>query len=75
MRNRSLLHISKLEDFKQWVSGDYDICETKGDYEALRLKRKSNGKFVIGHKRDRADHVTIHGEGLFLIYEYLKDDK
>lgn len=73
MRNRHLLHHTKVNDFLEFVkSRGYKVHETKGSYEAFRIKK--NGKFVIGHKRDRSDHITIHGEGLFLISEFLKDN-
>lgn len=72
MRNRNLLHHTKVNDFLEFVkSKGYEIHETKGYYEAFRIKK--NGKFVIGHKRYRSDHVTIHGQCLFLIYEFIKD--
>jgi len=76
MRDRSRLHKTKLNDFLVWVSvnRDYEVLETKGYYEAFRLKSKQ-GAFVIGHQRGGTDHITVHGTGLFLISEWLKEKR
>ena len=72
MRDRSKLHYTKLDDFLRFVEAKgYELFNTKGMYEAFRIKK--DGKFVIGHKRDKSDHITIHGHGLFLIDSFLKE--
>ena len=73
MTDRSKLHHTKLNNFLEWVkTKGYVVLDTKGDYEVFRIQ-DSFGNKVIGHKRNKSDHITIHGNGIFLISEWLKE--
>lgn len=71
-RERHKLHKTKVLKFLDFAKGKgYEIHDTKGLYEAFRIKK--DGKFIMGHKRDRTDHITVHGDGLKLVDEFIKD--
>lgn len=74
MRDRSLLHYSKLGIFLTWVKSEgYEIHEIKGEYEVFRIKQ--NKDLIIGYKRDKTDHITVYGKGLTLIKKFLRSSK
>jgi hypothetical protein len=77
-RSRSLLAISKLEEFAAWAIADGFVREeTKGEYEVLRLRwaEKINGQRMqpyIFFRRDGAQHATSQAEGTQLVARWLK---
>lgn len=77
-RSRSLLALSKLEEFAAWAIADGFVREdTKGEYEVLRLRwaEKINGHRMqpyIFYKRIGAQHVTSQAEGTQLVSRWLK---
>lgn len=72
MRDRAMLHKSKIETFLRWAEGHgYSVEQTQGIYEALRLRAPS-GEVLIGHKRDRTDHVTTTGALTGLVKRWLR---
>lgn len=74
MRDRSLLHYTKLNEFLTWASTkNYEILETKGEHEVFRLKK---GKDLIsGYKQSRTDHITVYDKGLVLVKTFLRSTK
>jgi hypothetical protein len=61
--NRCVVHVSKIEEFKEWLrSRGYNIEDPKGFYEVVRARKPGRAP-VIFHKRDRTDHLTcMYGE-------------
>lgn len=77
-RSRSMLALSKLEEFAAWAIADGFVREdTKGEYEVLRLRwgQKIDGirmQPYIFYKRIGAQHATSQAEGTQLISRWLK---
>lgn len=77
-RSRSLLAMSKLEEFAVWAIADGFVREpTKGEYEVLRLRwgEKINGQRMqpyIFFRSDGAQHATSQAEGTQLVARWLK---
>lgn len=77
-RSRSLLAISKLEEFAAWAIADGFVREdTKGEYEVLRLRwgQKIDGRWMqpyIFFRRNGSLHATSQAEGTQLIARWLK---
>jgi len=71
MRIRHLVHVNKIEEFKEFCQGlGYRIEQPKGVYEVLRIKK--NGPPVLFYKKDRTDHLTCFGkDGLRLAYDFI----
>lgn len=75
MSDRSLLHVSKLDDFKVFLKiKGYQILETKGLYEVLRAKRESEQPLIL-YKREKTDHVTLPVALKKLFYEFKSVNK
>ena len=77
MADRSRLHISKLEDFKEWLVKDgWDIEEPKGTWEVLRA-RKSGRKnpLIVYTKMDAKEHLSVMDRDSGVIGAFLRDSK
>lgn len=75
MKDRSLLHVNKLEQFKTFLVGKgYQILETKGLFEVLRAKNESAQPLIL-YKRDRSDHVTLPHTFKKLFFEFKTRNK
>ena len=59
MANRHTLHISKLEDFKEWLVKDgWEIEEPKGIYEVLRARKYGRqNPLIVYTKADVKEHL------------------
>lgn len=77
MANRSRLHISKLEDFKEWLVKDgWEIEEPKGVWEVLRARRAGRkNPLIIYTKADVKEHLSVMDRDSGVIGAYLKDCK
>ena len=74
MRDRSRLHYTKIEEFKEYAkTKGYEVLETKGEYEVLRLKK--NSTLILGYKRDNTDHVTTTGLGTHLVLKWIREKR
>lgn len=74
MRNRSLLHYTKVPNFLEWSQSEgFLVQPTKGLYESFRIQK--NKELIIGYKRNTTDHITVYGKGLELIKKFLKSAK
>lgn len=63
MANRCLLHISKLEEFKQWLTlKDIPYRSGRGDFQVLQVMT-SHGWKCIFSRIDMKEHFTVQ-EGL-----------
>lgn len=77
MADRHRLHISKLEDFKEWLIKDgWDLEEPKGTWEALRA-RKSGRKnpLIVYTKMDAKEHLSVMDRDSGVIGAFLRDSK
>ena len=75
MANRSLLHISKVEDFKNWLKEDGgQIEQTKGIYEIVRAT-KGTRKPLIVYTRDNKgkEHITVQNRDVPVVRAYIRD--
>lgn len=77
MAERSLLHKSKLQDFKQWLIKDgWKIESTKGYYEALRATKLGKKRpLIVYDKLDSKEHYSIDNRDLGLIIQFIKFDR
>lgn len=75
MAERCLLHQSKLDLLKSWLSSKgYETQSTKGVYEVLRAKRGK--ETVIVFKKDNAkEHLTVQQKDHRLIRQFIKETK
>jgi hypothetical protein len=74
-RSRSLLAMSKLEEFAEWAIADGFVREeTKGEYEVLRLRWPKMQPFIY-FKRTGAQHATSQAEGTQLVSRWLRSIK
>jgi hypothetical protein len=77
-RSRSLLPLSKVEEFAAWAIADGFVREeTKGVYEVLRLRwgQKVNGRKMqpyIFFKRAAAHYATTQAEGTQLVSRWMR---
>lgn len=77
MANRYMLHISKLEDFKDWLVKDgWEIEQPKGTYEVLRA-RKSGRKnpLIVYTKADAKEHLSLMDRDSGVVGAFLRDCK
>lgn len=74
-RDRSKLHKYKLDQFISWCVHEkqYAKMEPKGQYEAFRIIKDK--KLIVGHKRDRTNHITITNDGIKLVNEWLRSKR
>ena len=75
MANRHTLHISKLEDFKNWlVKEGWEIEEPKGIYEVLRARKPGRqNPLIIYTKADAKEHLSIMDRDSGVIGAFLRD--
>ena len=74
-RSRNLLALTKLVDFAAWaVCQGYRVEPTKGTYEVLRLRKKSESP-VLYFRRDKGEHATSYGEGTALVQQWINSRK
>lgn len=72
-----MLHISKLEDFKDWLVKDgWEIEQPKGTYEVLRA-RKSGRKnpLIVYTKADAKEHLSLMDRDSGVVGAFLRDCK
>lgn len=71
---RALLHKTKLEDFKSFLTGNcIKFRDGKGDYQVLQVE--VNGRFIPIYNRGPGDHLTTQHEIMPLIKKYLRVTK
>lgn len=75
MADRRRLHISKLDDFKKWLTTDgWNIEEPKGTYEVLRARKAGRkNPLIVFQKTDAREHLSVMDRDSGIIGAYLKD--
>lgn len=74
MANRNTLHISKLQDFEQWLSENgWTIEKPNGVYEVLRARKISRKNPLIVFKKANAkEHLSVMDRDIDVIRAYLR---
>lgn len=77
MANRHTLHISKLEDFKEWLVKDgWEIEEPKGIWEVLRARKSGRqNHLIVYRKADAKEHLSIMDRDSGVVGAFLRDCK
>ena len=77
MANRHMLHISKLEDFKDWLVKDgWKIEEPKGIYEVLRARNAGRkNPLIVYTKADAKEHLSLMDRDSGVVGAFLRDCK
>lgn len=77
MADRHRLHISKLNDFKEWLIKDgWDIEEPKGTWEVLRARKSGrNNPLIVYTKMDAKEHLSVMDRDSGVIGAFLRDCK
>ena len=77
MADRHRLHISKLDDFKEWLIKDgWDIEEPKGTWEVLRARKSGrNNPLIVYTKMDAKEHLSVMDRDSGVIGAFLRDSK
>ena len=77
MANRHMLHISKLEDFKEWLLKDgWEIEEPKGIYEVLRARKAGRSNpLIVYRKADSKEHLSLMDRDRGVVGAFLRDCK
>ena len=77
MANRHTLHISKLEDFKEWLVKDgWEIEEPKGIWEVLRARKSGRqNPLMVYRKEDAKEHLSIMDRDSDVVGAFLRDCK
>ena len=76
MANRYLLHINKLNDFKQWLTdNEWAILDTKGTYEVLRARKLGIAKPLIVYEKTGKEHLSIADSDIKYVESFLKSRK
>ena len=73
MASRNWLHISKLEDFKQWlIKSGWNIEETKGLWEVLRARKEGRqNPLIIYSKKNAKEHLSVADRDCDVIRAFL----
>lgn len=82
MPNRHILAVSKLEEFKAWLSQKgWQLQDTKGYWEVLRATRNGRKRpFIIYERMDTNNgtplvHLTVEDRDVQIVYSFLHDKK
>ena len=77
MANRHRLHISKLQEFEQWLLKDgWTIDKPKGVYEVLRARKSGRqNPLIVYQKANVKEHLSVMDRDVGVIGAYLKECK
>lgn len=77
MANRHRLHISKLQEFEQWLLEDgWTIEKPKGVYEVLRARKPGRqNPLIVYQKANAKEHLSVMDRDVGVIGAYLKESK
>jgi len=73
MANRCLLHRSKLNSLKLWLGKE--VLPTKGQWEVLRWKNKSNQPMkIIFDNNNSSEHLSCNSAAVNDVLSFIKYD-
>lgn len=76
MRDRALLHRTKLDAFRAWlVANGYDPSGPRGDFEVLRWKGKPRKQMPMIFDRMSGDHLTSNCTATEYVLRFIRDSK
>jgi len=72
-RDRSLLHLSKLDAFRAFCETQgWTNVPVKGTYERLRMTKEGCDPLIVYAKNGAKEHCTVYGTGLHLARDFIK---
>jgi hypothetical protein len=75
MAARSLLHKSKLEDFKSWLTHKgREFRDGRGAYQVLQIKH-GTGWQVIYERLDMPEHLTVTEPLIPLVLSFIRESR
>lgn len=76
MATRSILHISKLREFEDFLErkGYMILATSKNPYEVLRAKKDSD-TVIVYQKKDSKEHLSTMDKDYHLVREFIKSQK
>lgn len=73
---RCLLHISKFEDFKQWlIKNDIEFRPGKGFWQVLQVRTPNYGWQIVFSRADMKEHYSVNEKLTPLIRQFIEDSK
>lgn len=78
MADRSTLHISKLDEFREWLIQDgWQMLPLSNNiYELLRAKKQGKRFPLIVYKKDNAkEHLSLADRDMPIVEAFLRDSK
>lgn len=72
MANRYTLHVSKLDDFKEWLNSEgIPYRPGKGNYQVLQVRTEKDGWQCIFKRDDMPEHYSVNDKLMRLVWIYL----
>jgi hypothetical protein len=75
-RDRALLHLSKVDAFRDYLvaHGFLDEEKSASPYEILRM-RGPRGQVIVYRKASASEHATVYGIGEELARSFIRDTR
>lgn len=76
MATRNILHISKLQEFEDFLEtkGYMIVATSKNPYEVLRAQ-KDGDTVIVYQKKDAKEHLSTMDKDYHLVREFIKSQK
>lgn len=76
MATRNILHISKLQEFEDFLEtkGYMIVATSKNPYEVLRAQ-KDGDTVIVYQKKDAKEHLSTMGKDYRLVREFIKSQR
>ena len=76
MATRNILHISKLQEFEDFLEtkGYMIVAKSKNPYEVLRAQ-KDGDTVIVYQKKDAKEHLSTMDKDYHLVREFIKSQK
>lgn len=74
--NKCLLHISKLDEFKNWLTNnDIPFRPGKGHYQVIQVMTKGDGWQVVFRKNEMPEHFSINHRLMPTVRKFIRESK
>lgn len=74
MARRNLLHKSKLQAFKDWMTAEgIEWRDGKGGYQVIQIKTRNGWSAIYDSDKDRREHYTVQHELQGAVWRFLKE--
>ena len=76
MATRNILHISKLQEFEDFLEtkGYMIVAKSKNPYEVLRVQ-KDGDTVIVYQKKDAKEHLSTMDKDYHLVREFIKGQR